>query len=112
MKFDFVVKLLLLVIAASLSAMAVHLYLAPPVVQAQSGASGPVYVEPGTFMLRSPDATRSVLGKVVVDLRTGNIWGFPTLQQDPYPAPAVDTNTPVSRPFLLGKFALGDMNKQ
>ena len=61
-------------------------------------------------MLRSPDATRSVLGKVVVDLRTGNVWGFPTLQQDPYPA--IDSNTRVSHPFLIGKFALGDMNKQ
>jgi len=112
MKFDFAVKLLLFMIAASLSAIAAHLYNAPPAVQAQSGASGPVYIEPGTFMLRSPDATRSVLGKVVVNPRTGNVWGFPTLQQDPYPAPAVDSNTPVSHPFLIGKLALGDMNKQ
>jgi hypothetical protein len=34
------------------------------------------------------------------------------LQQDPYPAPAIDSNTPVSHPFLIGKLALGDMNKQ
>ena len=112
MKFDFAVKLLLFMIAASLSAIAAHLYNAPPAVQAQSGASGPLYIEPGTFMLRSPDVTRSVWGKVVVDLRTGNVWGFPTLQQDPYPAPAIDSNTPVSHPFLIGKLALGDMNKQ
>jgi hypothetical protein len=63
-------------------------------------------------MLRAPDGSRSVLGKIMVDLRTGNVWGFPTSQQDPYPAPGIDTNTPVSHPFLVGKFALADMNKQ
>jgi hypothetical protein len=110
MKFDFVVKLLLLVIAVSLSAIAVHLYVAPAVVEAQSGHS--LYFEPGTFTLRAPDASRSVLGKVAVDLRNGNVWGFPTLQTDPYPAPGVDTNPPVSHPFLIGKFALGDTDKQ
>ena len=112
MKLDLSAKVLLLVIAVSLGAIAVHLYSAPPAVQAQSGASGPVYVEPGTFMLRAPDGSRSVFGKIVVDLRTGNVWGFPTLQQDPYPAPGIDSNIPVSHPFLIGKFALGDMNKQ
>ena len=112
MNFDLAVKLLLLFIAVSLGAIAVHLYIAPPAVQAQSGAPGPLYVEPGTFMLRAPDGSRSVLGKIMVDLRTGNVWGFPTLQQDPYPAPGIDTNKPVSHPFLVGKFALADMNKQ
>lgn len=112
MKIDLVAKVLLLVITVSSGAIALHLYWAPPGVQAQSGAAGPVYVEPGTFMLRAPDGSRSVMGKVVVDLRTGNVWGFPTLQQDPYPVPGIDSNTPVSHPFLIGKFALGDMNKQ
>ena len=85
MKFDFVVKLPLLVIAVSLGAIAVHLYVAPPAVEAQSGLAHSLYFEPGTFTLRAPDASRSVLGKVAVDLRNGNIWGFPTLQTDPYP---------------------------
>jgi hypothetical protein len=35
-------------------------------------------------MLRAPDNGRQVLGKVVVDLRNSNIWGFPTLTQEPY----------------------------
>jgi hypothetical protein len=48
---------------------------------------------------------------VVVDLRNGNIWGFPTLQPDPYPAAGAITTPPTSRPFLLGKFALADMDK-
>lgn len=52
MKFDFVVKLLLLVIAVSLSAIVVHLYVAPPAVEAQSGSAHSLYFEPA----RSPCA--------------------------------------------------------
>ena len=76
MKIDLVAKVLLLVITVSSGAIALPLYWAPPAVQAQSGAAGPVYVEPGTFMLRAPHGSRSVMGKVVVDLRTGHVWGF------------------------------------
>jgi len=111
MKFDVVVKLLLLFIAVSLGAIAVHLYIAPRAVQAQS-SSNSVYFEPGTLMLRARDGSRQVLGKIAVDLSNGNVWGFPTLQQDPYPAQnVVPASPPVSHSFLLGKFAVGDMNR-
>ena len=111
MKIDRLVKCLLLVIAVSLSAIAIRPYIAPPTAQAQSGDGLPVYFEPGVTMLRAPDGSRQVLGKVAVDLRNGNIWGFPTLTQDPYPAAGAETKAPTSHPFLLGKFALTDMNK-
>ena len=32
-----------------------------------------------------PGASLQVLGKVVVDMKTGDVWGFPTLGADPYP---------------------------
>lgn len=112
MKFDFVVKLPLLVITVSLRPIVVHLYVAPPAVEAQSGSAHSPYFEPGTFTLRAPDASRSVLGKVAVDLRNSNIWGFPTLQADRYLVPGVDTNPPVSHPFLFGKFALVGTDRQ
>ena len=35
-------------------------------------------------MLRAPNNGRQVLGKVMVDTRNGNIWGFPTLTQEPF----------------------------
>jgi len=35
-------------------------------------------------MLRAPNNGRQVLGKVMVDPRNGNIWGFPTLTQEPF----------------------------
>jgi len=111
MKVDQPVKILLLVIATSLSAIAIRPYLTPPAVAAQSGEAGAFYVEPGVAMLRAPDGSRQVLGKVVVDLRNGNIWGFPTLSQDPYPAAGAKTSPPTSHPFFLGKFEFAEMDK-
>jgi hypothetical protein len=108
MKIDLQVKFLLLAIAVSLGAIAFRPYIAPPVVTAQSGAAGEFYIEPGVSMLRAPDGSQQVLGKVMVDLRNGNIWGFPTLQQDPYPATGAKTTPQTSHPFLLGRYALAD----
>ena len=62
-------------------------------------------------MLRAPDGSKQVYGKVVVDLRNGKIWGFPTLSSDPYPSYAMDSKPQTSQPFLLGKFAFEDMDK-
>lgn len=111
MKIDTYVKCLLLVIAVFLGIIALHPYLAPPAVMAQSGDGHGLYVEPGVAMLRAPDGSRQVLGKVVIDMRNGNIWGFPTLTQDVYPAAGANTTPPVSHPFLLGRFALADVEK-
>jgi hypothetical protein len=111
MKTDWAVKSMLLVIAISLSAIALRPYMAPTAVMAQSSDAHDVYVEPGTFMLRAPDGSRQVLGKVVVDLRNGNVWGFPTLTPDPYPSTGSQTTPQTSHPFLLGRFALADMDK-
>lgn len=105
-------KLLLLVIATSLVIIALRPYIAPPAAAAQSVEAHAVYIEPGVSMLRASDGSQQVLGKVVVDLRNGNIWGFPTLSQNPYPgAAATRMPPPTSHPFLLGKFALADMDK-
>jgi hypothetical protein len=111
MKSDRFVKFLLLVIAVSLGMIALRPYAAPPVVEAQSGEGHPFYIEPGVAMLRAPDGSRQVLGRVVIDMRNGNVWGFPTLTQDPYPAAGPNSAPPTSHPFMLGKFALADMDK-
>jgi hypothetical protein len=111
MKIDLSVKVLLFAIAVSLGAIALRPYIAPPVVAAQSAVAGNYYVEPGVSMLRAPDGSQQVLSKVVVDLRNGNVWGFPTLQPDPYPAAGARATAATSHPFLLGKYALGDAEK-
>ncbi len=109
MKIDWPVKFLLLVIAIATSAIALRPYLAPVAVQAQDEMY-PFYFEPGTYMLRAPDGSKNVLGKVVIDRRNGNVWGYPTLSSDPYPSSGTTTSPVTSHPFLLGKFALSDVD--
>jgi hypothetical protein len=112
MNLDREAKGLLLAIAALLAAIAVRLCFNAPPVHGESGEPYPIYVEPGVSMLRAPDGSGQVLGKVVVDLRNGNIWGYPTLSRDPYPSNANgSTKFPVSRPFLLGRYEFKDMDK-
>jgi hypothetical protein len=111
MKMDWSVKLLLLVIAIATATIALRPYLAPPPVQAQNNGPYPFYIEPGTVMLRAPDGSRSVLGRVVIDMRNGNVWGFPTTTPDTYPSDRVSRNPPTSRPFLLGTFAFSDVDR-
>src|SRR5215470_7694749 len=85
MKLDRQIKVLLLAIVILLAVIAARPYVMPTTAYADSTTGFPVFIEPGVHMLRAPDNSQRVLGKVVVDLRNGNIWGFPTLQPDPYP---------------------------
>ncbi len=66
MRSDRSVKCLLLVIALLLGVIAVRPYVAPPAVSAQSAEPSPFFIEPGVTMLRAPDASRQVLGKVMI----------------------------------------------
>ena len=104
-------NVLLLVIAIALLAIAVERFVTPRSAQAQVMADYPLYFEPGVYMLRAPDGTSQIYGKVAVDLRTGKIWGFPTYGQQPYPVDVASTKPPTSRPIVLGRFALEDMDR-
>jgi hypothetical protein len=111
-KLDWLLKALLIIIAVFLGVIALRPALTPPAVHAQGAEGYPFYIEPGVSMLRAPDGSRQVYGKVVVDLRNGKIWGFPTLTSDsPYPIDQVNSTPPTSHPFLLGKYAFGDTEK-
>jgi hypothetical protein len=101
---------LLSIIAAALVVIAVRPMVAPPAAEAQSTVY-PIYIEPGSELLRSPDGSRQVYGKVVIDMRTGKIWGFPTNAPQSYPSSALQNKPPVSKPFELGRFAFEDIEK-
>jgi hypothetical protein len=101
-------NVLLSIIALLLFAIAIRPFKSPEPVQAQVSSSN-VFIEPGVHMLRAPDNRRQVLGKVVVDLRNGRVWGFPTNGQQPYLMNTVTSRIEVSHPFELGRFALEDM---
>ncbi len=102
---------LLSVIAVALVAIALEPIFTPRVAEAQSADAYPFYIEPGSELLRKPDGASQVLGKVVVDMRNGKIWGFPTLAPQSYPSSGLQNKPPVSRPFELGTFAFEDTNK-
>jgi hypothetical protein len=103
---------LLFIIAVALVAIAVQPIFAPRPAEAQSGNPYPFYIEPGSEMLRAPDGSKQVYGKVVVDLTSGKIWGFPTNAPQSYPIAGIQNNkAPIPRPFELGKFAFEDTNK-
>jgi hypothetical protein len=101
---------LLSIIAVALVAIAMEPIFAPHPAEAQT-ALYPFYIEPGSELLRAPDGTSQVYGKVVVDMRNGKIWGFPTLAPQSYPSSGLQNKPPTSRPFELGKFAFEDTNK-
>jgi hypothetical protein len=104
---------LLTIIAFLLSAILIRSLLdsSPSHAQSQSGPFE-LYIEPGVQMLRAPDGSRQVLGKVVVDLHNGNIWGFPTTTEQPYPIDVMKQKPPTSTPFRLGRFDFSTMNGQ
>jgi hypothetical protein len=102
---------LLAIIAVALVAIAVQPMFTPRTAEAQSTLGYPFYIEPGSEMLRAPDGSSQVYGKVVVDMRTGKIWGFPTLAPQSYPSNGMQNKPPTSRPFELGRFAFEDVGK-
>ena len=111
MKIPFLTNTLLAIIAAALVAIAIRPFIMPHPVRAQTAEAYPLYFEPGTQMLRAPDGSKQLYGRVVVDMRNGNVWGFPTNTPDTYPVNPVDTKPQISRPFQLGRFAFEDTNR-
>jgi hypothetical protein len=83
----------------------------PPVAAAASADYSHLYIEPRTTMLRKPDGTAQLQGRVVINLKTGEIWGFPTLSSAPYPVDPTRSEPPVSSPMYLGKFDFSKMTR-
>jgi hypothetical protein len=108
---DKLTNLLLIVIAFALVAIAVRSVVNPRPVAAQSYSEHRLFIEPGVQLLRAPDGSKQVFGRMVIDLQTGEVWGFPTSTGDPYPINPTNTKPETSHPFQLGRFALEDMNK-
>jgi hypothetical protein len=101
-------KAILTVIALLLAVLVLRPAFQPTPASAQ-GSYADLYIEPGTTMLRKPDGTAQLEGKVVIDLRTGDVYGFPTLTSAPYPVDVTKSKPPVSEPMHLGKFDFSKM---
>jgi hypothetical protein len=102
---------LLTVIAVALVAIAVRPYVQPVPVQAQSGTNvDPLFVEPGSSLMRIPSGGQ-VPGKIITNLRTGNVWGFATGGGDGYPMSPVDGKPGTAHAVLLGRYELAEIGK-
>jgi hypothetical protein len=113
MKNDALMKVELALIIALLAAIAMRSFASPGISHAQSSQSSrSLYIEPGVTMLRAPDGSRQVLGKVMIDLDTGKVWGLPTTVQQPYPMDTMRSKPPTSVPFLLAKFDFSVLSAQ
>ena len=108
MRLDWILKTLLALMVLFLGMMAARPFLQPAPVMAQTDEGRHFYVEPGTTLLRKPDGSMNVYGKVFIDMRTGDVWGFPTNTQDPYPSNPTSSTPPKSHPMYLGKFVLSE----
>jgi hypothetical protein len=113
MKADNITKLLLAIIATFLGTLVVQPVFHPDRVRAESAEARPFYVEPGYTTIRKPDGSAQLYGKIMIDMRTGDVWGFPTLVQAPYPvsANAANTRSAKSEPIYLGQFALEEAKR-
>ncbi|QNI38330.1 hypothetical protein [Edaphobacter albus] len=103
-------NLLLAAVALLLVVLVLRPFREPDPVFAQSPDTD-YFFEPGTFLVRAPDNSQQVYAKVVVDLRNGRVWAFPTLTPQPYPSDPIYNKPQTSHPFQLGRFALEDTKK-
>jgi hypothetical protein len=108
MRFDWITKILLLAIAVILGMLVFRPIAQPEPVFAQSGSAYPFQILEGVVTLRKSDGTQT-WGKVAVDMRSGDVWGFPMpAQSTPYPVYGASEIPKVSHPMYLGKMALSE----
>jgi hypothetical protein len=70
------------------------------------------YIEPGITNLRKTDGSSLGDGKVVIDLRNGDVWGFPTVQFGAlYPVDISTNKPPTATPTYLGRFDFSAMKQ-
>jgi len=102
-RIDVYTKIVLTAIALLLGALVVRPAVHPASVAAQSNLD--LYIEPGAVSLRNLDGSSPGDGKMVVNRRTGDVWGFPTLSPSArFPIDVSSNKPPVSKPIYLGKF--------
>lgn len=100
-----------LIAVAALSVLAVREFRWPGVAVAQAPQRN-LYFEPGTVDIPLPKGGNAQ-GKIVVDLETGETWGFPVFGPKlPFPGFQVSEGVPLSsNPVYLGRFNLNRLNR-
>ncbi|MBZ5611173.1 MAG: hypothetical protein LAP38_23165 [Acidobacteriia bacterium] len=107
---DLYTKSVLTAIAVLLGVLALRPVLRPIPAQAQSEGRT-LYIEPGVTMIRKPDGSSLGDGKMVVDLKSGDVWGFPTMVLNArYPVDVSNSKPAVSKPVYLGRFDFSSLS--
>ena len=71
------------------------------------------FVEPGTSPIRNLNGGVPGDGKIVINMSTGDVWGFPTHAAGaPYPIDSLNEKSPVSKPIYLGRFDFASIKRQ
>jgi hypothetical protein len=110
LKLTFFDRIALLLVVVFLGLIAARPFVTPQTAQAESPGVH-YYIEPGIKTILAPDRTKQVKGKVVVDLTNGEIWGFQTSPDVPYPIDTVRPQAATSSPIYLGKFDFAAMHR-
>ncbi len=105
MRFDFYTKAILTMIALLLAINAARLPL-PPAYAAD--IQHRLQFDPAIEQFAVPGGAASLLGRVAIDTRTGNVYGFPT-DGHPYPYSLQDNQPAVAKPVLLGRFDVSNL---
>jgi hypothetical protein len=100
---DSYTRIVLTAIALFLGILVLQNAMSPVPVQAQSDSPS-LYIEPGLTKMRNPNGPSEVLGKLVIDLKTGDAWGFPTVF-------TTGDKPPVTKPTYLGRYDFSAMKK-
>jgi len=104
MRPDVYLKLVLTVIAIFLGIVAFRPVFAPAAAHAASTARcASIQFSEGVYEFESKNG--GMTGRVAINLRTGNVYGFPT-DGNVYPRNPAKGDTVVSDPVLLGRFNL------
>lgn len=101
---------LLAAIALLLLTLALRPMWTPAPVMAQTPDTD-YFFEQGTFMVKSYETGQQSYSKIVVDVRNGRVWAFPTISPAPFPVDPVNGKPQTSHPFQIGRFALEDTKK-
>ncbi len=112
MRADRYTKAVLTAIAVFLGVLALRPFERPAPVRAQAETGcACLQFDPGVTQIVTPDGAASVPGRMAIDLRTGNVYGFPA---DPlgYPRNPGKDQPAVSNPVLLGRFNLDRLSRE
>jgi hypothetical protein len=110
MRVDIYTKIVLTAIAVMLGMLVLRPAVAPVPVQAQADYDY-LFVEPGTTIVRNPNGQASYQGKVFIDRRNGDVYGFPTDTNAPYPFTTTTSQPPATKPIYLGRFEFSAMEE-